>query len=220
MNLSPPHLRTFPVRKHESQGGTLEGIAAAYGQLDSYNTVFAPGCFGTALGQFLHEGVLLTQHDSSSCAVGYPIEGRETADGLVLSFAFHETPRAQEYRNICLERLQAGLKVGLSIGFDIDLAETFPTGAALLRAVQGEISRYDVGTLSKARQPVSLIRRVARLYECSIVNFASIPRSEVTEIRAVTKPSSSIWTRLSHLNTELRHLIHLCKPDNNSHRSG
>ncbi len=216
----PPQIRTFDVRSAAGDGGTLEGIAAAFGQLDTYQTVFAPGCFESALGPFLHEGVLLAQHDSSSGAVGFPLSGEEVADGLFLRFAFHDTPRAQEYRKVCAERLASGKKVGLSIGFDIAVSESFRNGPTLLRSVGSDLARYDVATLSQTDKPCVLIRTVSRVYECSIVNFASIPQSEVTAVRSVTSPRRSIWQQLGLLNTELNQLIHLCKLDNNSLKSG
>ncbi len=212
----PPFVRTFSVGTPQGGAGTLEGIAAAFGQLDTYRTVFLPRCFERALPAFLHEGVLLAQHDSSTCAVGFPLSGLENADGLHLTFAFHDTPRAQEYRTVCAERFESGKKVGLSIGFDIGDSETFKDGASLLRSIRAaglDLAFFDTASLLGTKQPCTLIREVSRLYECSLVNFASIPHSEVTAIRGITAPSS--WQRLGLLNSELNQLIHLCKLDNN-----
>ena len=216
MPLQPLFVRTFAVGTPEGGAGTLEGTAAAFGQLDTYRTVFSPRCFEHSLPLFLHEGVLLAQHDSSTCAVGFPLTGVEQADGLHLTFAFHDTPRAQEYRTVCAERFASGKKIGLSIGFDIGDFETFKDGASLLRTVRaagGDLALFDVATLLATKERCTLIREVSRLYECSLVNFASIPHSEVTAIRGITTPSP--WQRLGLLNSELNQLIYLCKLDNN-----
>jgi HK97 family phage prohead protease len=49
-----------------------------------------------------------------------PLEAREDDHGLYLAGRFHATPTAQEARTIARERIDAGLRVGLSIGYGVE----------------------------------------------------------------------------------------------------
>lgn len=111
------------------------------------------GAFSEALAGFLSHGFIPLGHDWSGEPVAMPVRAYEDDRGLVVEAAFHSTPKGQAARTLVKERMEKGLSVGLSIGFRLDPRDT------------------------EEKAGVRIIKRVAELFEVSIVSVPMNPKA-------------------------------------------
>jgi phage head maturation protease len=188
MNMTKIQHRQFDLRMDdavESKGG-LKGTALAYGKLDSYNTVFAPGSATAALPDFVANGSFLAAHDAEDLAIGYIRSAVDTGAGVEVEVDYHTTGDAQDARTVAMERLAAGKRVGLSIGFNIGDYVELQNGDALLEmaaTMNMDLNQFDVESIRKCQRECYLITRIAKIFEVSQVNFPAVPESEATAVR-------------------------------------
>ena len=188
MNIAKIQHRQFDLRMDdavESKGG-LKGTALAYGKLDSYNTVFAPGSATAALPDFVANGSFLAAHDADDLAIGYIRSAVDTGTGVEVEVDYHTTGDAQDARTVAMERLAAGKKVGLSIGFTIGDYVECQNGDALLEMAASmgmDLNQFDVENIRKCQRECYLLVRLAKIFEVSQVNFPAVPESEATAVR-------------------------------------
>lgn len=188
MNIAKIQHRQFDLRMDdavESKGG-LKGTALAYGKLDSYNTVFAPGSATAALPDFVANGSFLAAHDADDLAIGYIRSAVDTGTGVEVEVDYHTTGDAQDARTVAMERLAAGKKVGLSIGFTIGDYVECQNGDALLEMAASmgmDLNQFDVENIRKCQRECYLLVRLAKIFEVSQVNFPAVPDSEATAVR-------------------------------------
>jgi phage head maturation protease len=188
MNIAKIQHRQFDLRMDdavESKGG-LKGTALAYGKLDSYNTVFAPGSATAALPDFVANGSFLAAHDADDLAIGYIRSAVDTGTGVEVEVDYHTTGDAQDARTVAMERLAAGKKVGLSIGFTIGDYVECQNGDALLEMAASmgmDLNQFDVENIRKCQRECYLLVRLAKIFEVSQVNFPAVPDSEASAVR-------------------------------------
>ena len=188
MNIAKIQHRQFDLRMDdavESKGG-LKGTALAYGKLDSYNTVFAPGSATAALPDFVANGSFLAAHDADDLAIGYIRSAVDTGTGVEVEVDYHTTGDAQDARTVAMERLAAGKRVGLSIGFTIGDYVECQNGDALLEMAASmgmDLNQFDVENIRKCQRECYLLVRLAKIFEVSQVNFPAVPESEATAVR-------------------------------------
>lgn len=167
---------------------TFEGLANIVGVIDRGGDVVAPGAFGAAIPEFLRTGFIALSHDWDALPVAMPDAAEERPEGLWVRGVFHSTPAAQAARETIRERLDQGLRVGLSIGFRADPADCagFGSGAELLAhmARQG-IPANDPAGIAAWRGPCRLVRRIAELFEVSIV---AVPMNSGSHVEGVKAP--------------------------------
>lgn len=94
----------------------LAGYASVKNEVDATGDVILDGAYGD-LAEFIESGFVAVGHDHSSPPVGFVVSAKEDAKGLWVAMEFHSTSTAQEARIVAEERLAAGKRVGLSIGF-------------------------------------------------------------------------------------------------------
>jgi phage head maturation protease len=188
MNMTKIQHRQFDLRMDdavESKGG-LKGTALAYGKMDSYMTVFAPGSATAALPDFVANGSFLAAHDADDLAIGYIRSAVDNGAGIEVEVDYHTTGDAQDARTVAMERLAAGKRVGLSIGFNIGDYVELQNGDALLEmaaTMNMDLNAFDVESIRKCQRECYLITRIAKIFEVSQVNFPAVPDSEATAVR-------------------------------------
>lgn len=188
MNIDTRQQRTFNLRMEgaDSTNSGLKGMALKYGRLDTYGTVFAPGSATGSLPEFVATGAFLGNHDADDLAIGYIKSAVDTGDGIEVEVEYHTTGEAQDARTVAIERLKAGKRVGLSIGFNIGDYIQFENGESLLLGAQNlgmDMQRFDMEAIRKCNRSCYLITRLAKMYEVSQVNFPAVPESEATAVR-------------------------------------
>lgn len=155
-------------------GNRISGYAAAMGNMDAGGDVIFPGAFkGGVLTRFLQRGFVPVGHDWYSLPVAMPVTAKEEGNRLLTEAEFHTTPTAQEARTVARERIERGLEVGLSIGFDIEQGQMFDSGAELLEFAEGskqDMSLFDVARIAAYKGICRAITKVRELYEYSIVS--------------------------------------------------
>jgi HK97 family phage prohead protease len=127
--------KLLPLEKAAvNDAGEFSGYANVFNVVDHGGDVTMPGAFAKALPEFLRDGFLAWGHDWND-PVAMPMEAHEDEHGLFIKGRFHSTPRAQEARTIATERLNAGLTMGLSIGYAVEVGTVNKTGGLDLHTI-------------------------------------------------------------------------------------
>jgi phage head maturation protease len=208
MNFTTRQERQFELRMEgaEAFNGGLKGMALKYGEMDSYCSVFAPGSATAALPDFVANGSFLESHDADDLAIGYIKSATDNGVGVEVEVEYHSTPAAKDARTVALERLAAGKKVGLSIGFTIGDYLEFEDGESMLRMVDTlgmDKNLFNVEAIRKCNRECYLIMRLAKIYEVSQVNFPAVPESEASEVRNDLKEAHAGISFADELSTVL-----------------
>lgn len=188
MKIETRYVRQFNLRMEGAEGteAGLKGVALAYGQMDTYNTVFAPRSAEGTLQDFVANGSLLASHDADDLAIGYIRSAVETPVGVEVEVVYHSTDEAMAARTVAIERLAAGKKVGLSIGFRVAGYVEFMSGDMLLEgaaAMGYDLAQFNTEAIRKCTRSCYLITRLEKILEVSQVNFPSVPESEASAVR-------------------------------------
>lgn len=165
---------------------TFTGIANATGIIDRGGDVLAPGAFQDALPAFLSRFITFG-HDWDRLPVAMPIAASETPEGLRVTGRFHSTREGEAARTVVQERLDQGLEVGLSIGYRTKPSDCvgFRSGVDLLAyAARNGLTGLDEAGIRDWQTPCRLVRRVAELFEVSIVSVPLNPESRVQEAKS------------------------------------
>jgi phage head maturation protease len=188
MEMNTRQHRQFNLRMDGADATTagLKGMALMYGRMDTYQTVFAPGSATGCLPDFVANGAFLGNHDADDLAIGYIKSAVDNGNGIEVEVDYHTTGDAQDARTVAIERLKAGKKVGLSIGFTVGDYIQFENGEALLLGAQNlgmDMNFFDMESIRKCNRSCYLLTRLAKMYEVSQVNFPAVPDSEATSVR-------------------------------------
>lgn len=176
--------KTLVFTKAEiTDAGELQGYGAWFNNVDDGGDVIEPGFFADVIPDFLTEGFVAWGHDwDDPCAM--PTAAREDAVGLALNGIFHSDAQSQRYRTIAKERLDRGLSMGLSIGYEIA-----PGGAK--RAADG--TRH--------------LLKASRLFEVSLVMVPMNREATVTAVKTARKAAADNVDTASWMLRECLQLI-------------
>lgn len=147
----------FEIKAIDYTGRTLEGFAAAFGNLDQVGDIIHPGAFRKTLSERGGRIKFLWQHDPTE-PIGKLQEAREDQGGLFVKAIISDTQRGRD----ALALLKDGAIGEMSIGYD---------------TVKGgmDYSKDEKGN------PVRNLREV-KLWEFSLVTF---PANEMAQVTAV-----------------------------------
>lgn len=115
----------------DTEAGTGQGLAAAFGNVDDGGDVILKGFFEPVIDDFLVNGFMSWAHRWDE-PVAWPTKAGETDIGLDVGWQYHTTPDAQVARTITAERLAAGKSMGLSIGYEVEEEQFREDGVRLL----------------------------------------------------------------------------------------
>jgi hypothetical protein len=118
----------------DASTGSFAGHASVFSGVDAYGDTIVPGAYADTIPKFLSDGFIGWSHDDR-IPVAYPTAAREDDHGLWIEATFHGTAAAQEARQITQERLAAGKRMGLSIGYYPVKSASGPNGTRLLQEV-------------------------------------------------------------------------------------
>lgn len=149
--------------------GEFTGRASTFGTVDSYGDTVDPGAYTDTLPEFRTRGFIGWGHDWDE-PIGYVTSAEERSDGLYISGKFHTDPESQRRRQIAKERLDNGLFMGLSIGYEaLETAE---------RQVDPPVRSKWGGFTDKVRALTKI-----KLYEVSLVMVPAESSSGLTGIK-------------------------------------
>jgi len=154
----------FQVKEFDFDGRTVEGYAAAFGNIDLGSDIIHPGAFSKTLAERGGKVRFLWQHDTHE-PIGKPIEMHEDDNGLFMKAIISDTTRGRD----ALALLKDNAINGLSIGYD-----AIPGGTDFSKNTGGETVRN---------------LRELRLWEVSLV---SMPMNENATITALKEDNKSI----------------------------
>lgn len=186
--MNQPLTKSFEA-KAELKDNRLKAVVSGTGYPDRTGDVIMPGAFKNAvLRDFERNGWIDIGHGWEDLPVGFPVSAKVEGDSLVSEAEFHSTQRGQDARTVCMERMQAGKSVSLSIGFgpDYSTVKWFEKGTDLLKWAkeQGyDESQLDVAAIKRLGY-CRAIPQVTELYEWSIVAIGANPRAKATEVKA------------------------------------
>lgn len=172
----------------------LRGAAAVMGNMDRGHDVIYPGAFKRALPEFLKSGFVADTHDwSMGDVVAMPVAAKEVGTALVVDAEFHSDDRSQAVRTRCVERLERGLTVGLSVGFNIADGGyiEFANGQELLKhaEVSGQdMNLFDAKGIRKRPGYCRAITGIDELYEFSVVPVPMNPAATASGVKGANAP--------------------------------
>lgn len=180
---------SFGEFKARTEGpGGWEGYLSKTGEIDDGGDLIVEGAYQDTIPEFLQRGFNAESHDwRFSTMIGFPTSAKEDAQGLYVTSQYHSTPDAQLVRQKAKERMDAGLGVYMSIGYEVMPKDTEIIEPDDYGKVIPEFSRKGLSeqNLIKALQfPfIRLIKRVT-LFEGSIVSVPMLRSAEVTAVKS------------------------------------
>lgn len=177
----------FLVKAADGQSETFSGKAAGIGNMDRGGDVIAPGAFASCTEGFLKDGSILVGHQWGALPIAMPKKAYEESGSLIIEAQFHQTHLAQETRKIMLERMDAGMSVGLSIGFSVESSGRvwFESGEDLLKFCLEQKITVDEDSVKAWKGSCRLILRVAELFETSVVVVPMNPKAVATAVKDI-----------------------------------
>lgn len=148
----------FEIKSVDYEGRTLEGYAAAFGNIDQVGDIIHPGAFKKTLTERGQRIKFLWQHDPTE-PIGKLIEAREDSGGLFVKAIISDTQRGRD----ALALLKDKAIGEMSIGYD---------------TVKGAMD-YTKDTLNNT---VRNLREI-KLYEFSLVTFPANEQAVVTALK-------------------------------------
>jgi hypothetical protein len=139
-------------------------------------------------------GSFLASHDADDLAIGFIRSATDNGAGIEVEVDYHTTQDAMDARTVALERLKAGKKVGLSIGFQIANYVEASDGEMLLQLASDlgyDLNLFNQEEIKKCKGECYLIIRLAKILEVSQVNFPAVPESEAKSVRNSSKDLGS-----------------------------
>lgn len=141
--------------KLDYEGRTIEGYAAAFGNIDQVNDIIQNGAFSKTLVERGNKVKFLWQHDTKQ-PLGKILELREDQRGLFFKAIVSDTQLGRD----ALALLRDGAIEGMSIGYD---------------PVIHDYSKVDGKTVRNLRE--------LKLWECSLCTFPANPEAGVTALK-------------------------------------
>src|SRR5512139_1749898 len=161
---------SFEIKAVDFEGRTLEGFAAAFGNIDQVGDVIHPGAFRKTLAERGQKIKFLWQHDPTE-PIGKLIEAHEDTGGLFVKAIISDTQRGRD----ALALLKDGAIGEMSIGYD-----TVKGGMDYSKDAKGNTVRN---------------LREIKLYEFSLVTFPANEQAIVTSVKEqdVTPEEAKPW---------------------------
>lgn len=192
--------KSFALKVAELSENTIKGAASAIGNMDRGGDVICPGFFDGALEGFRKHGFVAVGHDWSGLPVAMPTKAVEQKGELYTEATYHSTVAGQEARTVAKERKDAGLDVGLSIGFSLrnDGFKMFRSGADLLAWLPEngyDLSDFDAGGITAWKGTCRALLKGGchELYEYSIVTVPMNPEALASDAKGAKFWGSSAY---------------------------
>jgi hypothetical protein len=208
---SKPEFKSFYVKAPdvELKDNHFRGVPSVMGNVDEGGDVIFPGAFKEAIDGFLSAGFVPLGHDWYDKPVAMPTKAYEEGNKLIAEAEFHSTPSAQEAKTIVKERLERGLDVGLSIGFDIAPggAQMFESGEKLLEFAgekKADMKLFDVAGIKAVKSSIRAITKIRRLFEFSIVSVPMNPLAVATAAKVLATDDFKDFAKLQDFEGFLR----------------
>lgn len=104
--------------------GRIVGTAVVYGVIDTYGTMFAPGCMARTIAERVRRNkvALFATHNAGGVAskvhIGVLRDIVDMGDAAVMTADIFDSPAGRDEREYMAAAIAAGAEVGLSIGFE------------------------------------------------------------------------------------------------------
>lgn len=218
LDTSERRFKRISFRDASIRDNIITGRAAGIGNMDRIGDVIFPGAFSRVSETFLREGFVSDSHDWRMMSVhAMPLVCEERGRWLYTEAEFHSTADSQAIRQKCMERIERGLMVGLSIGFFVNRSSVirFSNGKNLLNHAEEngyDISLFDVDAISNHDRECSGIVAIDELYEYSIVPVPMNPLAMATDVKFLSSPAS-FSDYSSSVSSDLRRTMLSSFPD-------
>jgi HK97 family phage prohead protease len=155
----------FEVASVDGEGRTLEGYAAAFGNVDAVGDIIHPGAFAKTITERGSQVKLLWQHQQGE-PLGRVMALREDPRGLFIKAVISDTARGRD----ALALLKDGAIGEMSIGYD---------------PVIFDYSQQDAKNIRNLRE--------IKLHEVSLVSFPANSLAQVTSLKACGPSEGKPW---------------------------
>lgn len=172
------------ARAIDSGNGGFDGYFATFGTLNSHNEILLAGAYDECVPQMLRDGFVCLDHDwAVDNHVGMINASTRDNKGQRATIAFHSDEKSQRARTRSAERLASDKTVKLSYAFTVDAdGYTIVSGRDALKHL-GPFATTEERARCAKLASVTIIHRVARVYEISIVALPSESHADVLQVR-------------------------------------
>ena len=202
--------KTFALTKGDVVENTITMAASTTGNPDRLGDVIFPGAFKGAKKGFVADGSLLVGHEWDDLPIGMILDAQEQGNVFSVTAQFHGTDAGQEARQICVERLDAGKSVSVSIGFMPDYESGvmwFESGAKMLEFAKNngyDLDLFDAPSIKKLGFCRGVMA-VDDVFEVSLVTVGMNPKAKAINAKSFSAELEALSAlRLGeHLDTAL-----------------
>ncbi len=164
--------------------GTVEGYAAAFGNIDLVGDMILPGAFADGLSKFLDEGFVAFNHDWDM-PIGKPVDAKEDSYGLWTKNAISDTTTGRDVMTLARDGVVRKMSIGYRIPKDgakrVNRAEL---SGFLATVSWPEAQKVDIlDQFDKLGWGECYLISKINLYEASLVTIPANPNAIVTSAK-------------------------------------
>lgn len=202
MNNSIVEIKSVAITegKAASEATTVSGYASVKNIRDSVGDVIVDGAY-QRLDESKNLGFTCINHNHSDLPVGYITELKEDPIGLYFEAKFHSTEDGKQAFTVIKERLEAGLFVGMSIGYKTEKASYGEQDGMSVRFLEEIFVRELTFTLLPANDAATVtgVKSRADEYE-SVRNAITQYVERIASIKTLGRGESWTETAVAELD--------------------
>lgn len=164
--------------KAPSDGGSFEGYANVFHNVDSAQEIVVPGAFVETLPQFLSDGFICWQH-MWEMPIGKPLDAKEDTTGLYIRSSISDTQSGRDCRTL----LKDGVIKKMSIGYRVKMDEYLETSDEVLAYWKKWEYKPSSQDIARSQYGVRLLHKISPLFECSLVSVAANDQADITRVK-------------------------------------
>jgi HK97 family phage prohead protease len=173
--------KSLPFELKAADGGSFEGYAACFGNIDAGGDIIDPGAFTDTLDYFLPKGIIALYHDWER-PIGKPTKATADARGLFIGAKLSDVPDAEVARTL----MKDGVIQSLSIGYRTQKRQWIEQSTDVeeyWRSIRYNPTEDDLQAL-KQGWGVRVLLKV-KLYETSTVPFPMNDQCDITAAKGL-----------------------------------
>jgi len=169
----------FDLKASSADGGTFEGYANAFHNIDSAQEIVVPGAFTDTLPQFLEDGFIGGINHQWDMPIGKPTGAKEDVLGLFIQAMISDTVSGRDCRTLMKDRVIKKMSIGYRVKAD-EWLETADEVAAYWKQHSYQPTAQDI---ARSQYGVRLLHKINPLFECSPVTVPANDRADISRVK-------------------------------------
>jgi HK97 family phage prohead protease len=136
-------IKSLTIEFKAKEEGMIEGYAAYFNNVDSYDDIIVPGAFQKTIKENMQDIKMVWNHDWDDVPIGNIIELKEDEKGLYFMAKLNNTTLAQDIK----EAIKTGAVNKMSIGYKCTQYENKETDGKWIRHIK-EVKLYEISPVN------------------------------------------------------------------------